>query len=369
MKSKKHSSRKFSFYLRRALLVLVSWTAVINVIFFFEYYTLKNKNALTSLYDFQQDFISNLIMAIVAGLIGGFITVNIMEYSLRRFAFWKALLINIIIFCIASIIVGGFTGVYFYSEELGLPIDHPKVLEQLQGFFKEWVFIKNFMIWLCIVIVTLIVFMVNDKFGPGVFPDYLKGRYFHPKREQRIFMFADIKDATTIAENLGEEKYFNFLKDFFKDIAPAIVHTNGEVYQYVGDEVVISWKLKKGLKHSNVLQCYYTMNEIIASKANKYQRKYGVSPAFKVGIHLGAVMVGEIGQIKREIVFSGDVLNTAARITAACNKNEVLILASKKFADAIKVLPKGVTQVNIGNKPLKGKAEEVALVTYTNTNS
>ena len=206
--------------------------------------------------------------------------------------------------------------------------------------------------------------MVNDKYGPGVFPDYLIGRYFHPKHERRIFMFADIKNATGIAESLGEEKYFNFLKDFFRHIAPAIVQTRGEVYQYVGDEVVISWKMKWGLKHGNAIQCFYSMKKILKYKTPRYMKKYGFAPEFKVGYHFGTVMVGEIGQIKRDIAFSGDVLNTTSRIQATCNELDVEILASKQFADIAYKLPRGVTKKEMGKEKLRGKTEEIELVTY-----
>jgi adenylate cyclase len=217
---------------------------------------------------------------------------------------------------------------------------------------------------LVIVVVTLIIFMVNDKFGPGVFPDYLMGRYFMPKHERRIFMFADIKNATHIAEELGEERYFNFLKDFFRDIAPAIVQTRGEVYQYVGDEIVVSWKMRQGLKQANAIQCFYSMKKIIKYKSYRYLDKYQVVPEFKVGYHHGDVMVGELGQIKRDIVFSGDVLNTASRIQTLCNEFEVEILASKEFADINTTLPKNVVQKELGEEKLKGKAEEIELVTF-----
>ncbi|EDM44685.1 putative adenylate/guanylate cyclase [unidentified eubacterium SCB49] len=361
---KSYTKRQLWFYTRRALLVLFSWTFIAMVLFYFEYYTLISYRALTSDYDFKQAFISHLIMAVSAGLIGGFVTVNLMERWLRKYAFWKALLFITITYVIAALLVSSIVGLYYYSQELGLPLTHPAVLDEFDGFFKQWIFIKNFIIWLVIVVTTLIVFMINDKYGPGVFPDYLMGRYFHPKNERRIFMFADIKDATTIAEKLGEEKYFNFLKDFFRDIAPAIVQTQGEVYQYVGDEVVISWKMKNGLKQANTLQCYYSMQKIIKYKSPRYIKRYGVAPSFKAGIHFGPVMVGEVGQIKREIVFSGDVLNTAARIAASCNDLGVEILASKDFANISKMLPKNVKVFDMGKESLKGKAEDIALVTY-----
>ena len=78
-------------------------------------------------------------------------------------------------------------------------------------------------------------------------------------------------------------------------------------------------------------------------------------------------MVGEIGKIKREIAFSGDVLNTTSRIQGMCNELGVDILASEKFADVAYKLPKGVQKVKLGEEKLRGKSEEIGLVTYTHS--
>ncbi|OAB78864.1 adenylate/guanylate cyclase domain-containing protein [Cochleicola gelatinilyticus] len=364
-KFKRYNERQIWFYSKRAFWILFAWVLISNVLFFYEFFTLKSNGGLTSAFDFESSFTANMIVAVLAGLIGGIFTVNLMERWLRKHAFWKALLYITIAYITTAILISFIGMLYFKSDALGLPFYDPEVLQAVGYFFTTWLFLKNFILWLLIVIVTLIVLMVNDKYGPGVFPDYLMGRYFMPKNERRIFMFADIKDATTIAEELGEEKYFNFLKDFFRDIAPAIVQTRAEVYQYVGDEVVLSWKMKHGLKHGNALQCFYSMKRLIAYKSPKYIKKYGVAPVFKAGYHYGNVMVGEIGQIKRDIAFSGDVLNTTSRIQSLCNELGVEILASKEFGDLSYKLPKRVVKHPVGKEKLKGKAEEMELVTYT----
>lgn len=363
-KFSRYSIRRFVFYTRRAIWIIVAWWLISNVLFFYEYFTLINKGVLSSSYDFKSAFTANSIASVIAGILGGVITVNLMERWLRMHEFWKALLYIVLVYVATALLVSTVGALYLKSDDLGLPVYHPDVVSSLTAFFGSWLFIKNFIIWLFIVIGTLIVLMVNDKFGPGVFPDYLMGRYFMPKRERRIFMFADIKDATGIAERLGEKKYFNFLKDFFRDIAPAIVQTRGEVYQYVGDEIVVSWKMKWGLKNANALLCFYSMKYIMAYKKGRYLKKYDVYPEFKVGYHCGTVMVGEIGQIKREIAFSGDVLNTASRIQSMCNELNVEILASKEFANIAYKLPKGVKKVELGEEKLKGKQSEISLVTY-----
>ncbi len=332
--------------------------------FMYEFYTLKSNGVLSSSFDFKSAFTANMLVAVCAGIFGGIFTVNLMERWLRKYTFGKALFFISLAYIATAFLVSLIGSFYIYSDEFGLPFYAIKVIEHVGYFFGTWLFVKNFIIWFFIVIFTLIIMMVNDKYGPGVFPDYLLGRYFHPKHERRIFMFADIKNATGIAEELGEEKYFNLLKDFFRDIAPAIVQTRGEVYQYVGDEVVVSWKMNYGIRHGNAIQCYYSMNELLKYKKRRYMRKYGLLPEFKVGYHYGTVMVGEIGQIKREIVFSGDVLNTSSRIQATCNELNVKILASKQFGDICYKLPKGVKRIAFGSEKLRGKNAEMELVTY-----
>ncbi|QNJ98450.1 adenylate/guanylate cyclase domain-containing protein [Constantimarinum furrinae] len=365
---RRYTNRQLWFYARRAFWVLFSYVLIANALFFYEYFTLVSNGVLSSTFDFKQAFTANLIVGVSAGLIGGLITVNLMEKWLRVYPFGRALLFITITYIAAALMVSTIGALYYYSEKLGMPFYSDPVLFDVYQFFGTWLFLKNFIVWLFVVVVTLIIFMVNDKYGPGVFPDYLMGRYFMPKHERRIFMFADIKNATGIAETLGEEKYFNFLKDFFRDIAPAIVQTRGEVYQYVGDEIVVSWKMKHGLKNGNAVQCYYSMKKIIKYKKRRYIRKYDTYPEFKVGFHFGSVMVGEIGQIKRDIAFSGDVLNTTSRIQAMCNELNVEILASQKFADIAYKLPKGVTRHDMGDELLKGKKEEIGLVTFRNKN-
>ncbi len=360
----RYNRNEVLFYVRRAIWILLSWVLVANVIFFYDYSILKISEGLDSNFDFETSFKANLLVSIIAGLVGGIFTVNVMELWLRKYAFWKALIFITFLYMGIAFLIGTIGAYYYYSDYLGLALNSLELFQRVLEFYTEPLFIKNFVAWLFITILTLIILMINDKYGPGVFPDYLMGRYFLPKNETRIFMFADIRDATRIAEKLGEHEYFNFLKDFFNDIAPAIMQTRGEVYQYVGDEVVITWKMKNGVKNANALRCYYRMKSIIYKKSVKYYKRYNALPDFKVGFHYGQVMVGELGKIKRDIAFSGDVLNTTARIQATCNDRGVDILASKAFSDILGKLPRGVHRVPQDGAMLKGKAEEVALVSF-----
>jgi len=364
--SSRYAKLRFWFYAKRWFWISVIWIGISNLLFFYDYFTLSAHRVLNSNFDFLSNYLANLIFAICGSFFGGFFVIFFMEKWLRKNAFWKAILYIIVTYTLTSILIGFIGSLYLESENLDLPLFNSEVIEETYFFLTGWEFLKNYSIWLVIIISTLIVLMVNNKYGPGVFKDYLLGKYFKPKKERRIFMFADIKNATSIAEKIGEERYFYFLKDFFNDITPAIITTYGDIYQYVGDEIVISWKMKVGMQNGNAIECFYNMKKLIANKASTYMSKYGFVPYFKVGYHFGNVMVGEIGQIKRDIAFSGDVLNTTSRIQAKCNELSVDILVSEAFANIAYKLPEGIVRHNLGIHSLKGKLEEIKLVTFRN---
>ncbi len=88
---KRYSNNEIVFYVRRALWILFAWLLISNILFLYEYVTLKAANALDSNFDFQVSFQTNLLVGAIAGIVGGIFTVNMMEIWLRRYAFWKAL--------------------------------------------------------------------------------------------------------------------------------------------------------------------------------------------------------------------------------------------------------------------------------------
>lgn len=168
---------------------------------------------------------------------------------------------------------------------------------------------------------------INLLLGVGVLWKFLLGKYRKPTGEHRIFMFLDIKSSTTLAERLGLENYYSLLNDFFHEISEPVRSTNAEIYQYVGDEVVLTWKTKEGIDNSNCLKIFFEIQEKVYANRKYYRSKYGVIPEFKAGVHIGEVISAQIGDIKREIVYNGDVLNTSARIQEQCNvlKRELLL--------------------------------------------
>ncbi len=104
---------------------------------------------------------------------------------------------------------------------------------------------------------------------------------------------------------------------------------------------------------------------MLEESSGKYMELYGVKPEMKAGIHHGKIIAGEVGVIKRDIVFSGDVLNTTSRIQNLCNQFEVNLILSKSTADLLNL--ELYQSVDLGAINLKGKSGSmklIALMTY-----
>jgi adenylate cyclase len=203
-------------------------------------------------------------------------------------------------------------------------------------------------------------FHVNELIGGRIFFSFFTGKYHKPIEEDRIFMFLDLKLSTSIAEKIGHIKFHKFMNDFLFTISEAIIANKGEIYKYVGDEVIITWPMKEGLKDRHCIRLFFEAADRVRQERNRFEKEYGTVPEFKVGMHCGRVVSGEMGDIKKEIAFLGDVINTTARIEDECNPHQKPFLISGDLLQ--KIDPgNGYRYEKIGNIHLRGKMEEIEL--------
>ncbi len=205
---------------------------------------------------------------------------------------------------------------------------------------------------------------MNKKFGPGVLIPLLLGQYRNPREEERIFMFMDLKSSTSTAEKLGHLKYSSFIRDCFMDINKILSSYNAQVYQYVGDEIVLMWPPAQGMKNNKCLKFYFACRKQFEDRKKYYLSSYGILPFFKAGLHVGPVTAVEIGDVKKDIAYHGDTLNTAARIQGLCNQFEKDLIASESLCN--KIINKENFQFEyLGMTLVKGKAKEIGIVSVS----
>jgi adenylate cyclase len=205
---------------------------------------------------------------------------------------------------------------------------------------------------------------ISSMLGWKVLMNVMLGKYKHPVAALRVFMFLDLKSSTGIAEKLGGRKYSAFLQDFFADITSPILETKGEVYQYVGDEVVITWQVDKNKLNSLPLDCYFLIIDKINQRKDYYLEEYGIVPDFKAGIHAGKAVTTEIGELQKEIVFHGDVLNTASRLRSECSRLNKQNLVSSALLAVVDMKDKYKYE-RLGFQKLRGKSVSTELFTIS----
>lgn len=202
--------------------------------------------------------------------------------------------------------------------------------------------------------------------GANVLGYFMAGVYQRPTAEERIFLFLDLEGSTQLAERMGSARYFEFLRAFVDDLTEPVLETRGEIYQYAGDEVVITWPIDRGLHAGNCVRCFFEIRSAVDRRALHYQRDFGAVPRFRGGLHGGAVTAGELGDLRQQIVFVGDILNTAARLEEYAKRTRFDLITSDVLLARLS-LPAGVQATRCGELVLRGKEARVTAYSLAET--
>jgi adenylate cyclase len=296
-------------------------------------------------------FIVGLVMGLGFGVLELFLMTKlnkkIKDFPLLSIIIIKTLIYTMIVYFITNVL--GF--IAFLLEGKTMDEFYSSLLKPFQFFLIIYS--------LCLFSIYIFFMQISRLLGEGVLLKFLFGKYNKPVEEERIFMFLDMKSSTTLAEKMGHKKFYSLLNTFFHHITEPVITTKAEIYQYVGDEVVFTWTTKNGIQNLNCLRIFFLIKEMIDLNREQYLSEYGVIPEFKAGVHYGKVISAQIGDLKREIVFNGDIVNTTSRIQQLCNDYNKELLISGDLLSCLKDIPEYFIQENLGNIKLKGKEEEI----------
>ncbi len=353
---------KFQLKFRKVFAITVSWqiVALLNTLYMFAY--VSSVAEVEVPYNLPRSLLYSFIIASLGGFLFGFLEVFYMKSLLRKKTFGFVLLVKITLYVVLLFLVYVLATMLYFKNEYAISLFSSKVVSAALDFVMRPFMLLELGFWGMIIMLTFFYLEVSERLGPGGLAGFILGKYHKPKKETRIFMFLDIKGSTQIAEMLGHKRYFDFLNDFFSDITDSVIFSKGDIYQYVGDEVVVSWTLRNGLKNAQCMKCFFDIKQNIQKRKDDYLNTYGFVPDFKAGFNHGEVMAGEIGLVKRDLVFSGDVLNTGARIQEKCNVYGVDNLISRGLIKFIS-LPDEMTCERVDSITLRGKKSKVELYT------
>lgn len=287
----------------------------------------------------------------IAGILFGITQIKVERYYYRRIPLWKLTILGFI----QNTLIMSLMLVLAYN-----------FFKHIVGFNREvsfFEFISNpsailvFFYSLLVNFVMASLRQINLLLGQGNLRRFIRGDFYTPRVENRVFMFIDLKGSTTIAEKLGHISYSQFIQDCFFDLKVVQQH-RAEVYQYVGDEVVLSWKSSSNFDYTHCIKAFWAFEDQLLKRKSYYVNKYGIEPYFKAGISEGEVTTSEVGEIKKEIAYHGDTLNITSRIQEMCNSLGKSLLASEIFINKLK--DKSPFQIQFEcEEALRGKMEKV----------
>jgi adenylate cyclase len=217
---------------------------------------------------------------------------------------------------------------------------------------------------LAISFVFAFMYEVNSLLGQNVLTNFVTGRYHKPRLESRVFLFLDMVGSTGLAERLGPLAFHRLLNRFVLDLTAPIVAARGEIYSYVGDELIATWKLEEERAPAGCITACFAAIDRLAEYAPDYVQEFGAAINVRAGLHCGPVVTGEMGSVKKEIVFLGDTVNTTARIQDLCRQTGDRVLASAELIDRLE-LPPGVAKRSLGDLRLRGKGADLSLYALT----
>jgi len=267
---------------------------------------------------------------------------------LRRLGFWFELALSSVI-VLALFLVGRGAG------QVATRLDPGQFLRS----FTEPHLVYALPFFAVVAISVQFILKMNRMIGANVLGYFVTGVYHRPKAEERIFLFLDLEGSTQLAERLGSARYFELLRRFVDDLTGPVLEAEGEIYQYAGDEVVITWPIEAGLRGANCVRCFFGIRAVVASHAVRYERAFGVVPRFRGGVHGGTVTAGELGDLRQQIVFVGDILNTAARLEEYAKRTGLDLVVSGALLARL-TLPPGLEATRCGDLTLRGKEAPVA---------
>lgn len=310
-------------------------------------------------------YINALIIAILLAGTVAFSEFILFTGKVKKIKFYQLLLFRVLLYTTSVVII--ITVVMIVSRMFRFNLNFQEVLNSKE--FKEYIYEQDYKtgIIYALSLVGLVVFtlQMQRKIGPKVLVALISGKYKKPKKVERIVLFIELQSVKYIIEKNGRIAFFNFLNDIIFDISENIIHRKGEIYEYIENQILITWDIDKGIDNANCIRVFFEIKELIEANKIYYFEQYATNPILRASLHAGTMVQGVIGEIKSEIKFYGDTMNTGARILGQTTEEDDFLI-SEYLLEKID-LPAIYQSKNLGNFELKGKKNIVKIFSLSST--
>lgn len=177
------------------------------------------------------------------------------------------------------------------------------------------------------------------------------------ENRQIAVLFVDIRGFTTMSESLRPEEVVEILNEYLSLTTKSIFDNGGTLDKFVGDATMAVFNAPFALD-DYIFKAVCTAWDMKAGAdaiAEKFEKRFGKSVAFGIGINCGEAVVGNIGcEFRMDYTAIGDTVNTAARLESNAKRGQILVSEAvyEAVKDRVEVTP-------VGEIPLKGKSKGV----------
>jgi class 3 adenylate cyclase/predicted ATPase len=152
------------------------------------------------------------------------------------------------------------------------------------------------------------------------------------ERRQLTILFADVADSTTLLNQLGAERYRDFILDVHEAAAKSVSGFGGRIGQYLGDGILAYFSYPQAYEDDAQRAVYAGLDLIarIERASSTWTRRFGASLALRIGADTGRVVIGAAGAgqwTTLDAVF-GEPAHLAARLQALAPRNSMVISES-----------------------------------------
>lgn len=181
------------------------------------------------------------------------------------------------------------------------------------------------------------------------------------KRADITVLFADIRNFTSISENMSADSVTKILNEYFSALVPIIEEHNGVLNKFMGDAVLaIFGEPQRSENHAlDAVRCADKMLKKVKYLRDKWIDEGKPKIEIGIGISSGEAFIGNIGsQDRLEYTVIGDTVNTASRIE---NYNKVYKTNFLISEETYKRVKNKIDVITINNVMIRGKASRMTI--------
>jgi two-component system sensor histidine kinase ChiS len=177
-------------------------------------------------------------------------------------------------------------------------------------------------------------------------------------QQHMTVLFSDIRDFTTLSEQMSPQDNFNFINGYLNRVGPIIREHNGFIDKYIGDAIMALFSAKV----NDAVRAAVASMRAIRDYNETRQRPDRTPIKIGFGLHTGLVMFGTVGESERmEGTVISDVVNLASRLEGLTKLYGASVIISEQILSELGSMVDQYNTRFLDRVRVKGKREHVSI--------